>query len=124
MKRILAILILLFAFTAVQAQDCIPAKPSPAKAVNDYTNTLTSDEQSYLESSLRAFQDTTSTAIIVVVVSDLCGYDKFTFTHTIAEQWGVGQDGKDNGVVIMIKPKEFGGKGEAEIDGGFGDRLR
>jgi len=61
-----------------------------------------------------------STQIFVVTVTDLGGYDKASFTYTLGENWGVGQKGKDNGVVIMVKPKEIDGRGEVFIAPGYG----
>jgi uncharacterized protein len=120
MKKLFTILLLLVAFTTVNAQDCLLEKAPVQNLVQDYADVMTDAEEQSLRQALLAFEDSTSTQILVVTVTDLCGYDKFQFTHTLAEKWSVGSDGKDNGVVIMVKPKEIDGRGEVFIASGRG----
>ncbi|PCJ22958.1 MAG: hypothetical protein COA97_12565 [Flavobacteriales bacterium] len=120
MKKTLTILLLLVAFTTVNAQDCLLDKPPVQNLVQDYANVLTEAEEQGLRQTLIAFNDTISNQILIVTVTDLCGYDKASFTYTLGEKWGVGQDGKDNGIVIMVKPKEIDGRGEVFIAPGYG----
>jgi len=114
------ILLLLVAFTTVNAQDCLFNQKPVQNLVQDYANVMTDAEEQGLRQALMVFNDTTSTQILIVTVTDLCGYDKAEFTYTLGEKWGVGQDGKDNGVVIMVKPKEIDGRGEVFIASGRG----
>lgn len=103
-----------------QSQE-IPSRPSPPRLVNDFTGTLSQQEQTMLERKLRSFNDTTSTQIAVVLVSDFGGLDKAAFAYRLGENWGVGQKGFDNGIVVAIKPKEVGAsRGEAFIATGYG----
>jgi uncharacterized protein len=120
MKKILSILLLLVAFTTVNAQDCLLEKSPVQDLVQDYAGIMSDSEEQGLRQALIAFNDTASTQILVVTVTDLCGYEKSEFTYTLGEKWGVGQDGKDNGVVIMVKPKEIDGRGEVFIAPGYG----
>ena len=53
-------------------------------------------------------------------MTDLNGYDKADYTVRLAEEWGVGQRGKDNGIVIMVKPKTPSSMGHAYITIGYG----
>ena len=57
---------------------------------------------------------------MVVVVNDLCGMDKAMYATDLGQAWGVGRKGKDNGIVILIKPT--GGKGQRRtfISVGYG----
>ena len=121
MKKILSILLLIIAFTTVNAQDCLLEKAPVQNLVQDYANVMSDNEEAGLRRALLAFEDSTSTQILVVTVTDLCGYDKAAFTYTLGEKWGVGTDGKDNGIVIMVKPKEIDGRGEVFIAPGYGN---
>ncbi len=98
----------------------IPPRPVPPRLVNDFTGTLSINNIVSLERKLVAFNDTTSTQITVVLVKDFAGYDKAQFADLLGEQWGVGQKGKDNGIVVLVKPKAADGKGEAFIAPGYG----
>lgn len=99
----------------------IPDKPSPPRLVNDFAGMLTTREINLLESKLVAFSDTTSTQIVIVTVSDLGGYDVADYAHRLAEKWGIGQQGLDNGVLILVKPKTtVSPVGEVFIAPGYG----
>jgi uncharacterized protein len=103
----------------IPAQD-FPEKPVPPRLVNDFAGMLTSEEVNALENKLVAYDDSTSTQIAVVTVSDLHGYDKSDYAQRLAEQWGIGQKGLNNGVIILIKPKTTGSAGQVQIDQGYG----
>jgi len=98
----------------------IPERPSPPRLVNDFANILGSEEILNLERKLVDFNRQTSTQIAVVIVNDLHGYERAEFTYNLAEKWGVGQKGKDNGIVIMVKPKTSSSGGQSFIATGYG----
>lgn len=120
MKQFLFILLSFLTFNNIKAQDCLLDQPAKQDLVQDYANVIDDEDEALLRQKLQAFNDSTSTQIMVVTVTDLCGYDKAEYTYTLGERWGVGQKGKNNGIVIMVKPKEFGGRGEAFIAPGYG----
>ncbi len=98
----------------------IPDRPTPPRLVNDFANILSNDNARDLENKLVAFGKQTSTQIAIVIVRDLSGYDKADYTVRLADKWGVGQKGKDNGIVIMVKPKTPASNGQAFIAIGYG----
>ncbi|NJO00815.1 MAG: hypothetical protein HC880_03190 [Bacteroidia bacterium] len=49
----------------------IPPKPVPYRLVNDYANILNSAQWEALEQKLRAYEDSTSTQIVVVIERSL-----------------------------------------------------
>ena len=97
----------------------IPQRPSPPCLVNDLANVFSEEQRQELEQELVAFNDSTSNQIVIVTVNDLAGYDKMTFAQQIGETWGVGQKKQDNGIVILLKPKNET-KGEVFIAAGYG----
>ncbi len=109
--------LMLLSFAAV-AQ--FPPRPEPPRLVNDLAGVLTPEEVERLENMLVAFNDTTSTQIAVVTVPSLQGYDVADFTDRLAERWGVGRKGKDNGIMVLVKPRNEEGKGFARISVGYG----
>ncbi len=84
----------------------IPEKPEPARFVNDFAGILGAQEQQALEAKLKGYSDSTSTQIAVVIVTSLNGYDVADFSYRLAESWGIGQKGKNNGLLILIAPNE------------------
>lgn len=123
MKKIILLIfpiILLISFLASAQTSDIPESPNPPRLVNDFAGILSDSEESKLERKLVAFNDTTSTQVAVVLVSDLAGYDKAQYADLLGEKWGVGHKGKNNGLVILVKPKIGNSKGEAFIATGYG----
>ncbi len=98
----------------------IPVRPDPPRLVNDFTGLLAPAETQALESQLVAFDDSTSTQIVVVIVNDLKGYDVNQFAYTIGHSWQVGQKGKNNGIVLLVKPKTSDSRGQVSIQSGYG----
>lgn len=114
----LSLLLLLIALTGLTQQ--IPDPPDPPRLVVDFTGTLDKNQADRLEQMLVAFNDTTSTQILVVMVPSLNGLTKEEFADQLGEKWGVGQKGKNNGIVILVKPKADRERGEARISVGYG----
>ncbi len=119
MKRLVILIIAAFTITSgLLAQ--IPDRPTPPRLVNDFAKVLSKDEAKKMENALAHFARQTSTQILVVTVPDLQGYDRADFAYQIGEKWGVGQKGKDNGLVVLLKPKVGNSRGEVFIATGYG----
>lgn len=103
----------------------IPSRPNPPRLVNDFAGLLTSSQVQQLENKLVAYNDSTSTQIVVLTVSSLNGYSANEFAYKVGETWGVGQSDFSNGIVLLIKPKVGNEYGEVAIGVGYGleDRL-
>lgn len=83
----------------------IPTRPNPPRLVNDLAKIFTPEQIARMEQALVVFADSTSNQIAVVTVPELYGMDKAQLAISIGEQWGIGQEKFDNGVVILVKPK-------------------
>lgn len=95
------------------------AKEIPAKSnrlVNDYANVLSASEESALETKLRGYYDSTSTQIAIVVENSLEGDDLFDYCQRLATAWGIGEKGKNNGVLLYVAI----GDRKARIHTGYG----
>ncbi|MCG9879916.1 MAG: TPM domain-containing protein [Bacteroidia bacterium] len=80
----------------------IPSKPNPPKLVNDYAAILDAGQAQALEAKLKAYSDSTSTQIAIVIEQSLEGDDDFDYSHRLAEAWQIGMAGKNNGLLIYI----------------------
>jgi uncharacterized protein len=107
----------------------IPAKPNPPRLVNDYVNVLDAGQQEALEAKLKAYSDSTSTQIAIVIEQSLEGDDDFDYSQRLAEGWQIGMAGKNNGLLIYVaigdrKIRIQNGYGlEATITDAFSRRL-
>lgn len=113
-------LVLLLSLVRPAISQDIPTRPEPPRLVNDLAGILSESQVRHLESKLVDFSDSTSTQITVVTVTSLSGYDKADFAFRIGEQWGVGQKGRNNGIVVLVKPKYSNERGEAYVAVGYG----
>lgn len=117
---VLCVGMLLFFSSPLQARgDAVPPAPVPPRLVNDYAGIL-QQEALGLERLLVAFNDSTSNQITIVTLSDLGGYPVSQMAYEIGERWGVGNAKYNNGVVILIKPRNRQGGGEVFIAPGYG----
>ena len=115
---IFSLCLFLFSFS-VFAQD-IPERPNPPRLVNDMANVLSDQEEQQLETELVQFNDQTSTQICIVTLPSLNGMEISDLSFKIGEKWGVGQKGKNNGIVIVFKPKAGNEKGAVYVAVGYG----
>lgn len=118
MKKLLLAIFSLIIVSAgfAQVEKAIPARPNPPRLVNDYTNTLTPSQKEGLEAKLKAYDDSTSTQIAVVMVETTGDYDVADYALAILRGWGVGGAEHSNGVVILVAK----GDRRMRIETGFG----
>ncbi|KAB0668819.1 TPM domain-containing protein [Oryzomonas sagensis] len=74
--------------------------------VNDYARMLSPETVRQLDQKLAAFERDSSTQIAVLTVPTLQGDDLEQFSIHVAEQWKLGQKGKDNGVLLILAQAE------------------
>ncbi len=103
MKRLLLIINLLFCVTAFSQgiDKVVPARPTPPRLINDFANVLTPEQEQALERKLVAYDDSTSTQIVVVTVGSTQDYPIEDVGLQVLRKWGVGNKEKDNGIVIL-----------------------
>jgi uncharacterized protein len=119
-SRALLLTFALFLFLGAIAQNEFPQRPEPPRLVNDFAGILSPEQRNQLEAKLDKFNRETSTQIAIVTVKDLFGYDKGDYSFRLAEKWGIGQKGKNNGILILVKPKRDNETGKVFIAVGYG----
>jgi len=118
-KRYNIFILLLFAACLSYAQD-IPAPMNPPRLVNDFAGIFDNQQYADLEQMLEAYNDSTSTQIYVVTVKDLQGYAPSDYATRLGDAWQIGQKSKNNGAVILIKPRIGNERGQVFIATGYG----
>ena len=95
--------------------------PAPTnKLVNDFASVMTTEQTLELECALRMYNDSTSNQLCVVTVESLDDLTPAEYAQQLGEKWGVGQAGKDNGVIILVKKKTEESGGDVFIATGYG----
>jgi uncharacterized protein len=97
LRLIFSLIIFLGAGILLQAKDVPPVTKS---FVNDYANVLSANDKQYLEQKLKGYFDSTSTQIVIVLENSLDGDDLFQYSQRLAQTWGIGEKGKNNGLLI------------------------
>jgi len=87
---------------SLQAQFDIPEKPEKQTSVYDYTKLLKSSEKNSLEQKLIRYSDSTSTQIVIVIITSTQGENINYLGAQWGEKWGIGQDNKDNGILVLL----------------------
>jgi uncharacterized protein len=96
-----AIAILLFVSLSAFGADRIP--PAPTRYFTQYTQLVSPATAEALNQKLEEFEKKTSSQILVVIFPRLPeGAALEDFTVRVAQAWGAGLKGKDNGAVLFI----------------------
>lgn len=82
----------------------LPAQPQAR--VNDYAQVLSEGAKAQLEQRLRAAEARTSNQVVVAIFEQLEGEDIADVGYRLGQQWGLGQQGRDNGVLLLVAVKE------------------
>ncbi|WP_462266769.1 TPM domain-containing protein [Mucilaginibacter sp.] len=76
--------------------------PKSNTLVTDFTNTLSEDDKQRLEQKLVAFDDSSSIQVAVVMIKSVGEYDINEYGTTLGRAWGIGNTGKNNGVLLLV----------------------
>ncbi len=106
MRRAILTLALLLgaALPAFAAETPIP--PAPTRWVTDPTGFLSQTTRSALDARLERYEKATGRQVIVWIGTTLGDAPLEEWAANAFEQWGIGQRGKDNGVVIFVFPED------------------
>jgi uncharacterized protein len=90
--------------------------PKPSGYVNDFAGILDAPTRATLEQRLKDVETRTSSEIAVATVKSLDGMSVEEYANRLFKEWGVGQEKKDNGVLILVAPNDR----EMRIEVGYG----
>jgi uncharacterized protein len=89
--------------------------------VNDYAGVLNAQAESAIGAKLAEFERDSSTQIVVAVIPALDGDAIEDVATRTLERWGLGQKGRNNGVLLLISMEEH--RARIEVGYGLEDRL-
>ena len=73
----------------------------PQGNVSDWAGVFSPEQKAALESRIAAFRQTNGAQLAVVALKSLQGGQIDDFATKLFEQWGIGEKGKDNGVLLL-----------------------
>ena len=98
------------------ARAVLPARPEPARLMTDLAGMLGRSAADDIESQLVLLWQDTGAQFAVVTVPDLGGDDIEDYSVRLFEAWGIGEAGKDNGLLLLIAAEER----EMKFETGYG----
>ncbi len=114
MQKLFALSVLLFLPTLTSAF-AIP-QTGPTAFVTDYASILSPNQINELELKISNFEKSTTNEIAVVTIPSLDGDTIENVAQDIFTKWGIGKEGKNNGVLLLISLADR----ETRIHTGYG----
>ena len=100
--------LLFFVLLAATSSWAQPETPELTRPVNDFANVIDPDSERQLESLIRALQETTGDVVVVATIDSLEGEDVYQYAERMFRNRGkgIGQAGKDNGLLVLAAVKD------------------
>ncbi len=92
--------------TGVQAVWAEPKFPELTGRVVDNASLLSAAEEAQITSDLAALEAESTDQLVVVTLPSLQGYEIEDFGYQLGRHWGIGQQDKNNGVLLIVAPNE------------------
>lgn len=89
----------------VKAQK-MPFNLHPTGMVNDFADIIPPGKQQRLETKLRNYRDSTTTALVIATLPDLKGYNIQRVGTYLFSKWDIWYKKRYNGALILIAPNE------------------
>lgn len=115
-RAILALLVALAAAFGAPAAHAEPPIPPLTGRVVDNAHVLSPSTVSFLTSRLQTFEQQTTDQLVVVTLPDMQGYQIEDWGLALLRGWGIGQKGKNNGIVLVVAPNDR----QLRIEVGYG----
>ncbi|NML11222.1 TPM domain-containing protein [Sphingobium sp. AR-3-1] len=100
----------------LDASDSAPASVALRGRVTDDADILNPEQEASLSTRLQAFEEASGHQMVVVTVQSLGGRDVAVFTKELGNTWGIGRAEQDDGIILLVAPKEH----KARIEVGLG----
>ena len=105
LARAAFVLVALIGF-AVPATAAQIAFPSLTGRVVDQANILNGATEQSITNSSASLETSTGNQLVVVTLSSLQGQTIEEYGYQLGRQWGIGRQGKNNGVLLVVAPNE------------------
>lgn len=90
--------------------------PKPVGFVNDFAGVIDSGSKSQMDNIIKAVREKTGAEIAVVTVDTIAPMTIEEYSIELATEWGIGKQGEDTGVLILLAMQERG----IRIEVGYG----
>ncbi|NLY54104.1 MAG: TPM domain-containing protein [Firmicutes bacterium] len=98
------LMVLILPSIAVAAPDV--KFPEPVGLVNDFAGVLTPQEEAQIRQVAEMLWQSNGVELAVVTVLDTSPYDTNTYAFRLFRAWGIGEQKKDNGLLVLLNMEE------------------
>jgi len=105
MKKLIALVLLTATLAAAQVARCAEV-PYLSGRVNDYAGIMSESAIELLSEQLKEHENRTTNQVVVLTLPSLQGESIEDFSNKVFNEWGLGQQGQDNGILIVVVPDE------------------
>ncbi len=96
------VIITLALIIAVPFAHAYTSPGKPTGLVNDFAGVLQPSERQALEAKLTNFKESSGDEVTVVTLKNLGGDTVENYASELFKEWGIGQKGKDNGILFLV----------------------
>ncbi|GGC35827.1 hypothetical protein GCM10011371_24020 [Novosphingobium marinum] len=90
--------------------------PELSGRVTDDANIVPPDAEARLTQKLAALEEQSQRQLVVATVPDLQGYDIADYGYRLGREWGIGDDERNDGAILLVAPNER----KVRIEVGYG----
>lgn len=101
-----SVLVLLIAILATVRVTGSVEVPYLTGRVNDYAGILSQDAVTLLSDQLKEHEERTTNQVVVLTISSLQGESIEDYSNEVFNEWKLGQQDQDNGILIVVVPDE------------------
>jgi len=96
---------------AVMLLACGPSRAAPTfpaltGQIVDTAGLLSAEDRAAILADLQSLEQASTDQLVVVTVPSLGGYEIEDYGYQLGRHWGIGEKGKDNGVLLIVAPNE------------------
>jgi uncharacterized protein len=105
-RQRLAVVLVVIAWVSLASTPFASAEPlaslNHTDCVNDFAGVLSTTTITQLKEMCRQVLDKAQASVVVVTIKSTDGEDIFNYAVNLYQKWGIGQKGKDRGVLIIL----------------------
>ncbi|MBC7832374.1 MAG: TPM domain-containing protein [Hyphomicrobium sp.] len=101
-----AFLIGVVCFVVSAAAQTSPTFPVLTSRITDQAGLLSAEDYTAIMAELTALEQKSTDQFAVVTVKSLDGLPIEDYGYRLGREWGIGQKGKDNGILLIVAPNE------------------
>jgi uncharacterized protein len=105
-RPVVGLLAAMLAFVTLGAAWAEPNFPVLTNRITDQAGLLSADDYTAIQAELAALEQKSTDQFAIVTVKSLDGYPIEDYGYQLGRKWGIGQKGKDNGILLVVAPNE------------------